>query len=99
MVLNKIEGAYALAILCRITRIMIIAARKNCPLVIGLAKAKNFVSSDIRQYSTTRTFTLLTTMKSRLLKDSVDIYNINKEPVHHDIFKVNWDIDAAEKTV
>ena len=99
MVLNKIEGAYALAILCRDHPDTIIAARKNCPLVIGLGKGENFVSSDIPAilHHTRDVYLVDNDEVAVVKKDSVDIYNINKEPVHHDIFKVNWDIDAAEK--
>ncbi|MCI8342374.1 MAG: glutamine--fructose-6-phosphate transaminase (isomerizing) [Firmicutes bacterium] len=98
-VLNEIEGAYALAILCRDCPDTIIAARKNCPLIIGLGDGENFISSDIPAilHHTRDVYLLENDEVAIVKKDSVEIFDNKKEPVHHDIFKVNWDIDAAEK--
>ena len=45
--LERIEGAYALGIICRDYPDTIIAARKNAPLVIGKGEGENFIASDI----------------------------------------------------
>ena len=45
-VLERIEGAYALAILCKDDPDTLIAARKNCPLVIGQGEGENFIAAN-----------------------------------------------------
>ncbi|WP_411678150.1 hypothetical protein [Caproicibacter sp.] len=45
--IQKIEGSYALAILCRNLPDHIIAVCKNSPMIVGIGKNENFVTSDI----------------------------------------------------
>jgi glutamine---fructose-6-phosphate transaminase (isomerizing) len=44
--LNRIEGAYGLAIICRQENDRIFAAKKGSPLVIGVGDGENFIASD-----------------------------------------------------
>ncbi|HUW92242.1 MAG TPA: glutamine--fructose-6-phosphate transaminase (isomerizing) [Bacteroidales bacterium] len=46
MALNKVEGTYGLAILCRDEPGKMFAARKGSPLVIGVGDGENFIASD-----------------------------------------------------
>ena len=46
-VVEKIEGAYALGILCREYPDTLIAVRKDCPLVVGKGEQESFIASDI----------------------------------------------------
>ncbi len=46
LALNRVEGAYGLAILCRDEPDRIFAARKGSPLVIGVGEGENFIASD-----------------------------------------------------
>ena len=45
--LAKLEGSYALAVVCSDYPDRVICARKECPLVIGLGKGENFIASDV----------------------------------------------------
>ena len=45
--LKRIEGSYALGVICKDFPDTLVAARKNCPLVIGIGKNENFIASDI----------------------------------------------------
>ncbi|MDU5199551.1 MAG: glutamine--fructose-6-phosphate aminotransferase, partial [Veillonella sp.] len=45
--LNRVDGAYALEIICADEPDKIICTKKENPLVIGLGKGENFVASDI----------------------------------------------------
>src|SRR3989344_4323248 len=45
--LKRLEGAYALAILCSDCPDLVAAARRDCPLVIGIGEQENFVASDV----------------------------------------------------
>jgi len=44
--LNRIEGAYGLAIICRKEDDRLFAAKKGSPLVIGVGEGENFIASD-----------------------------------------------------
>lgn len=97
--LERIEGAYALGILCRDYPDTLIAARKNCPLVIGKGEGENFIASDIPAIlHHTRNVYFLDDNEIAVIKsDSIKIFDNNKNEVKKEIYEVKWDIDAAEK--
>jgi glucosamine--fructose-6-phosphate aminotransferase (isomerizing) len=99
MVLERIEGAYALGIICKDYPDTLIAARKNCPLVIGKGQGENFIASDIPAilHRTREVYFLNDNEVAVIKKDSIDIFDRDKNKVDRDVFHVNWDIDAAEK--
>ena len=88
--LERIEGAYALGILCRDYPDTLIAARKNCPLVIGKGEGENFIASDIPAIlHHTRNVYFLDDNEVAVIKaDSIKIYDNNKNEVKKDIFEV-----------
>jgi glucosamine--fructose-6-phosphate aminotransferase (isomerizing) len=97
--IEKIEGSYALGVVCKDCPDQIIAARKDSPLIIGLGEGENFIASDvpaILQY--TRDIYYLDDKEIAVLtRDSVEIYNMKKEKVHKEVSKITWDAEAAEK--
>ncbi len=97
--LERIEGAYALGILCRDYPDTLIAARKNCPLVIGKGEGENFIASDIPAIlHHTRNVYFLDDNEIAVIKsDRIKIFDNNKNEVKKEIYEVKWDIDAAEK--
>ena len=97
--LKKIKGAYALGVICKDFPDTLVAARKNCPLVIGIGENENFIASDIPAIlHHTRKVYFLDDMEFAVIKsDSIKIFNMDKNEVKKDIFNVEWDIDAAEK--
>lgn len=98
-VLRRIEGAYALAFMSSRHPGMLIAAKQDNPLVIGLGDGENFIASDIPaiiQY-TRRTYILNDGELAVLTKDSISISNRQGEPVTKKVFEVNWNAEAAEK--
>ncbi len=99
-VLERIEGSYALGILCRDFPDQLIATRKDSPLVVGLGEGENFIASDMPAIlNYTRNVYLIDDNQVAVLKaDSVKILDLDKNEVKKDIFKVDWDIEAAEKS-
>ncbi|HHW66209.1 glutamine--fructose-6-phosphate transaminase (isomerizing) [Defluviitalea raffinosedens] len=97
--MNKIEGSYALGVLFKDHPDLLIAVRKDSPLIVGLGKGENYIASDIPavlQY--TRDVYLLEDEEIAILtKEDVKIINKNKEQVNREVFKVTWDVAAAEK--
>ncbi|MGL4790524.1 MAG: glutamine--fructose-6-phosphate transaminase (isomerizing) [Anaerotignaceae bacterium] len=98
-VIDKIEGAYALGILCKDYPDTLISARKNCPLVIGKGEGENFIASDIPAilHRTREVYFLDDNEVAVVTKDNIDIFDRDKNKIQRDIFHVDWSIDAAEK--
>ena len=46
-VLQKVEGSYALGIICADKPDQLVAVRKDSPLIIGLGQGENFIASDV----------------------------------------------------
>src|SRR5258708_16905646 len=46
---TKLQGAYALAVVCEADPECIVVAREGCPVVIGLGISQNFLASDVAQ--------------------------------------------------
>lgn len=98
-VIHKVEGSYALAIICEDDPDQLVAVRKDSPLIIGLGKEENFIASDIPAIlSKTRDIYRLADNEIAVLKRSgVTVYNTDKEIVPKEPCHIDWDISAAEK--
>ncbi|NLM12873.1 MAG: glutamine--fructose-6-phosphate transaminase (isomerizing) [Epulopiscium sp.] len=97
--MNKIEGSYALGVLFKDYPDQLIAVRKDSPLIIGLGQGENYIASDIPailQY-TRDVYFLEDGEIAVLTRGEVKIINKNKEEVNKEVFKVTWDVAAAEK--
>ena len=99
-VLNRVEGSYALGVLCSDYPDQFIAVRKASPLIVGLGNDENFIASDVTAIlKHTRDIYYLEDNEIVVLKkDSVKVYNKDKEEVEKEKFTVDWDISAAEKS-
>lgn len=97
--LQKLEGSYALGVVCTKYPDRIIAARKESPLIVGLGKGENFIASDVPAVlEYTRDVYYLDQKEIAVLyEDHVDLFNeygekIVKQPSH-----IEWDLSSAEK--
>ena len=98
-VIEKVEGSYALGILCSDYPDQFIAVRKASPMIVGLGEGENFIASDVTAIlKHTRNIYYLEDNEIVVLKrDDVKIYNTDREEIKKDVFTVNWDVSAAEK--
>ena len=98
-VLGRIEGAYAMGILCEDFPGQMIAARKDAPLLIGYGEDGNFIASDVTALlAHTRTVTYMEDGEVAVLtKDNVQIYDRERSPITKERHTVDWDVSAAEK--
>jgi glucosamine--fructose-6-phosphate aminotransferase (isomerizing) len=96
---KKLEGSYAIGVICKDEPDRLIAVRKDSPLIVGVGKDESFIASDIPAIlNYTRDIYLLEDNEFVLIdKTGVKIYNSNKEEVKRDIYHVTWDANAAEK--
>lgn len=97
--MKRLEGSYALAVISKNDPDELIAVRKDSPLIIGLGEGENYIASDIPAIlAYTRNVYLLNDDEvARVRKDGVDVYDKYGIPVMHEIFKVDWDVESAEK--
>jgi glucosamine--fructose-6-phosphate aminotransferase (isomerizing) len=98
-VLHRIEGAYALGILCADAPDQIVAVRKDSPLILGYGKDCNFIASDVTailQY--TREVGYMEDGEVAVLtRDGIQCYNHLMQPIQKELVHIDWEIDAAEK--
>jgi glucosamine--fructose-6-phosphate aminotransferase (isomerizing) len=98
-VLNALEGSYALGIMSLDDPDTLIAVKKDNPLIIGVSGHGNFMASDVPAIlkHTNKVHYLNDKEIAVLKKDSVQFYNIDKEPLEKTVEIVTWSFDSAEK--
>ena len=98
-VLDRIEGAYALGIICRDVPDSFIAARKDAPLLLGYGDGCNFVASDVTALiKHTRDVAYMNDGEVALVSaDSIQVFDEYGQPVEKEHSYVDWDVSAAEK--
>ena len=98
-VLSRIEGSYSLVFMSKKHPDVLICAKKENPLVVGLGDGENFIASDIPAIinKTRRTFILGDGEIAIVKRDSVAIKNRRGVPIEKKVFTVNWNAEAAEK--
>ena len=98
-VLSLIEGSYSLVFMSKENPDVLICAKQENPLVIGLGKGENFIASDIPAIiSRTRNTYILNDGEIGIVKkDSVEIVDRQGNTVDKKIFNVTWNAEAAEK--
>ncbi|MGM9661533.1 MAG: glutamine--fructose-6-phosphate transaminase (isomerizing) [Oscillospiraceae bacterium] len=98
-VLRRIEGAYALGMLCADCPDRIIAARKDAPLLLGFGKGGNFIASDVTALLRhTRDVAYMEDGEVAVLtKSGIHLYNALQLPIEKQHHYIDWDVSAAEK--
>ena len=97
--LERIEGSYALGVLCTDYPDQLIAARKESPLIVGLGKGENFIASDIPAIlNYNKDAYILGDKELALIKaDEVKLYDINGNEIKREVYTYKWDVEAAQK--
>jgi glucosamine--fructose-6-phosphate aminotransferase (isomerizing) len=95
----KMEGSYAIGVICSKEPDKIVAVRKDCPLIVGLGKEEFFIASDIPAIlNHTRDIYLLNDKEFVVMtKDGVKLLSQDGEEIKRDVYHVTWSADAAEK--
>jgi glucosamine--fructose-6-phosphate aminotransferase (isomerizing) len=95
----RLEGSFALAVMCRDEPDLLVAARRHSPLVVGLGDNENFLASDVPAF-------LPYTKKVHFVDDdtlvvitrsSVSFRTTEGQPVQKDVYEVTWDAAMAER--
>ena len=94
-----VRGSYALGILFADQPGVVYAVRKDSPLIVGKAENGSLIASDVPALlKYTRTVYYIDNLEiARLTPDSIEFFNIDKEPVEKEASTIEWDAEAAEK--
>jgi len=98
--LNKVRGAYAIAVICRDEPGKLVGARLGSPLIVGTAEEEGFLASDIPALlDYTNEVTLLDDGEIAVLtSQGLQVSTLKKgEPLNKEKVKINWDVAQAEK--
>ena len=98
-VLHRIEGAYALGIVCADEPDRLVAVRKDSPLILGYGANFHMLASDVTAViQHTREVCYLEDGEVAVLTaHGAQVYNSLLQPVEKERSHVDWEISAAEK--
>ena len=98
-VLRRIEGSYALGIICSDYPNALIAARKDSPLILGFGENGNYIASDVTAIiKHTRDVVYIDDGEIAVVTpQAIDVFDDEMSPVEKKHSQVDWDISAAEK--
>lgn len=95
----RIRGSYALAILFQDYPEEIYVARKDSPMILGIADGESYIASDvpaILKY-TRNVYYIGNLEMARVRKGEITFYNLDGEEIQKEMKTVEWDAEAAEK--
>ncbi len=97
--IRRLDGAYALGVVHIDHPDMILASRKESPLIIGVGEGENIVASDIPAVlEFTREIIVLHDGEIAIVSaGGVDVVDLDGTAVEPEMMHVEWDLDAAEK--
>ncbi len=95
----RIRGSYALAVMFKDFPEDIYTARKDSPMIIGVANGETFVASDVPAIlKYTRNVYYIGNMEiAKLGKGTAVFYNIDREEIDKEVTEIKWNAEAAEK--
>ena len=95
----RIRGSYALAIMFKDYPGEIYVARKDSPMILGVAEDESFIASDvpaILKY-TRNVYYIGNLEMARVKKGEVTFYNLDGDEIEKELKTIEWDAEAAEK--
>ena len=96
---SRIEGSYALGILCMDDPDTIVAVKKDSPLIFGFGEGENYIASDVPAIlKHTQTVAYLDDGEMAVFDaNSVCFYDAGGDPVEKKQEKITWELSAAER--
>ena len=95
----RIRGSYALALMFKDYPEEIYAARKDSPMILGIADGESYLASDVPAIlKYTRTVYYIGNMETgRMQKGRITFYNLDGDEIEKEPTEISWDAEAAEK--
>ncbi|CAH0214383.1 Glutamine--fructose-6-phosphate aminotransferase [isomerizing] [Microbacterium oxydans] len=98
-IVNRLEGAFTLLAMHQDHPGLVVGARRNSPLVIGLGEGENFLGSDVAAFveHTRKALAIGQDQIVSITPDDVTVTDFDGNSVEPESFEVSWDSAAAEK--
>ena len=98
-VVNRLHGAFTILVIHEDFPDLILAARKNAPLVIGIGEGENFLGSDVAAFveHTKRAISVGQDEIVILRTSGVEIQGFDGKKVDSKEFTIDWDASQASK--
>ena len=98
--LKKLKGQYALVVIFQDRPDLMVGARKDAPLIVGLGKGKNFLASDVLAFiqHTDQTIFLDNHEVVEVTRDKVRIYGPDGKEVRRKPTQVAWELSDLSKS-
>ena len=96
---HELRGSFALGVIHQSHPDLLIGARRFSPLVVGIGKGENFIASDmgaIRKW-TDQVYVIGDDEMGEITSQGIELFDLEKQPVHREIFNIPWPVEAAEK--
>ncbi len=95
----RLEGAFTLLAMHQDQPGLVVGARRNSPLVIGLGEGENFLGSDVAAFVeyTRNALAIGQDQIVAITPDGVTVTDFDGADVEVEPFQVTWDASAAEK--
>jgi len=95
----RLEGSYALGVICSECPGRIYAVKEASPLILGLGVGENYFASDVTALvSNTKNIIYLEDGEfAELSPDKITIYDCSGNQIEKAVSRIVWDIEAAEK--
>jgi len=99
LVVARLHGAFTLLVIHEDAPGIVVGARRNSPLVIGLGDGENFLGSDVAAFVefTRRAVAIGQDQIVTLRTDSVTVTDFDGNAVETEEFDIAWDASASEK--
>lgn len=99
MTAARLQGSYALGIVCTKEPEKIYVVREASPLILGVGIGENFFASDVTALvANTRNAIYLDDGEfAEIRKDAIQVYDPAGRTVNKAITRITWDVKAAEK--
>ncbi|MDN5790389.1 MAG: glutamine--fructose-6-phosphate transaminase (isomerizing) [Micrococcales bacterium] len=98
-VVVRLEGAYTLLAIHADHPDVVVGARRNSPLVVGLGEEANYLGSDVAAFIgyTRQALELAQDQIVTITAEGVTVINVDGSPAQGRAYEVTWDAAAAEK--
>lgn len=98
--LSRLEGSYAVGLVCSAQPDTVYAAKSASPLLIGLGSDENFFASDITALvrHTKNVIDLKDGELAEISPQKVTVMDMQAQELHPQIRRISWDVSAAEKS-
>ena len=95
----RIRGSYALVMMFKDFPEEIYVARKDSPMILGVADGESYIASDvpaILKY-TRNVYYIGNQEMARVRKGEITFYNLDGDEIEKECKTIEWDVEAAEK--